>query len=345
MAANKMSNISMSHDARVAGELSRQVTLGYYDCAVAGTARGLSATVGGAGADSLFEIASVSKTFTFLLAALLWHEGRLDIDAPFVRYLPDHVLAKTGTDITVRDLAAHASGFTNNWMGRAGIYSGKWPYADDAEYERAVLAQLPDHPRRTKYVYACHNAILTGFIIERILGTDLDAAARKYVWDPLGMSATTWKNVSPDNPHLVQMYTKGPRPLGTKCDENARGFSRPIGNAGVFSCFSDLRKYADDLLARRTFPNEVYDLLMTPEFEEGGRCRSFGWDMSVGTNPPGWGRGTVNHTGYTGQYFAVDPELGRSAIILTNLRLTDIEGRGRAYEDRRAVSNLLYECV
>lgn len=328
-------------DSRVSIELQRQVGLGYFDCAVAGTIDGVVATVGPVGADSLFEIASVSKTFTFLLAALLRYEGRLDIDVPFVRYLPDHALAKTGTDITIRDLATHASGFTDGWMARAGIYNGFWPYACDGEYERALLSQLPEFSRRTKYNYACSNAILMGFIIERILGVDLDSAARKYVWGPLGMASTTWNNVPSCDPRLVQIYTKGKRPLGTKGDENARGCSRPIGNAGVFSSFADLSRYAADMLDRKAFPREVYDLLTTPTFEEGGRLRAFGWDMSVGTNPPGWGGRSINHSGYTGQYMAVDLESGRSAIVLTNLRLTDAQERAKAYEDRRCLASLL----
>ena len=326
---------------RVTAELERQVGLGYFDSAIAGTAEGSVASVGVARGDSLFEVASLSKTFTHLVAALLWQEGRLDIDAPFVRYLPDHALAKKGTDITVRDLAAHVSGFTNAWMGRAGIYSGKWPYADDAAYERAVLSQLPEFPRRMRCAYACHNTILLGFIVERICGMDLDAAARRYVWGPLGMTGTTWKNVPADDPRLVQIYTKGPCPPGTKGDENARGCMRPIGNAGVFTCFDDLRRYVADLLDRRTFPREVYDLLMTPEFESGRSRRSFGWDMSNGTRPPGWSDRTIAHGGYTGQLLAIDPKDDRSAIVLTNLRLTDAKGRSQAYEDRRALAGLL----
>jgi len=329
-------------DFEVAAELQRQVSLGYFDCAIAGTADGLRrASVGGVTGSSLFEVASVSKTFTHLLAALLWQAGKLDLEAPFVRYLPDHALAEKGTDITVRDLALHASGFTNDWMGRAGIYGAIWPFADDSAYERALLSVLPSAPRRTRIVYACHNTILLGFIVERLSGMDLDEAARRFVWGPLGMKATTWRNVPADNPNLVQIYTKGPCPLGTKGDENARHFSRPLGNDGVFTNHDDLRRFAGDLLSRRTFPREVYDLMLTPGLTIGRRRRSFGWDMSEGTNPPGWSATSVNHSGYTGQYLAVDPEKGRSAIILTNLRLTEAKSRAQAFEDRRRLAALL----
>lgn len=292
-------------------------------------------------ADSLFEIASVAKTFTALLAALFRHEGKLDIDVPFTKYLPDHVLAKEGASITIRDLASHVSGFTNAWMGPAGIYGGKpWPYADDAAYERAVLAVRPAFARGEKCAYSCHAMILLGFILERVSGLDLDALARKYVWGPLGMKSTTWKNIKED-PRTVRMWTNGWRPLGTKGDENARGVKRPIGNAGVFSSLNDLLRYADDLANRRVFPKDCYDLLFSPVHECGRTRWSFGWDMGPGTSPPGWSARSICHSGYTGQYIAVDPSTRRSSVVLTNLSAADPKARSANFEFRRSLASAL----
>ena len=63
--------------------------------------------------DALFDLASAAKTFTAGLCALLYAEGRLDPDAPFTDYLPEHVLAQERHGITVRDLATHTGGFDN----------------------------------------------------------------------------------------------------------------------------------------------------------------------------------------------------------------------------------------
>ena len=65
-------------------------------------------------ADTLFDLASVGKTHTAALCALLYADGRLDVDAPFTKYLPEHVLAKENCRITVRDLATHSGGFDNS---------------------------------------------------------------------------------------------------------------------------------------------------------------------------------------------------------------------------------------
>lgn len=337
-----------SRNPDVEAAILREIASGRSSCICCGAAGGPSYTLGNrrpglgeevpADGDSLFEIASVSKTFVALLAALLRYEGKLDIDAPFVKYLPDHVLAKEGTSITIRDLAAHVSGFTNGWMGPAGVYGKRpWPYADDAAYERAVLAVRPAFARRTKCVYSCHNMILMGFILERVSGLDLDALARKYAWGPLGMASTTWNNV-PDNPRTVRMWTNGWRPLGTKGDENARGVKRPIGNAGVFTSLNDLLLYADDLAGRRAFPKECYELLFEPEYEQGRMRRSFGWDMGPGKIPPGWSDRTICHSGYTGQYVAVDPQQNRAAVVLSNLSTGDSSERGKSYEFRRTLA-------
>lgn len=324
--------------------IDSQIDAGLISCAACGSAAGAVFCRGnrrplGEGftpvdENSLFEIASVSKLFTASIAALLYCEGRLDIDAPFTEYMPEHILAKTGTDITVRDLATHSGGFDSSWMAEAGIYAPEFPFASDDDYMDAFLKALPTAKRGERYFYACYNFILIGFILEKILGTDLDTAARKYVWDPLGLKDISWRNC-PGDPRTVQMYTKGVRPLGTKGDENARGFSRPLGNAGVFTNLKTILLFADAVLHRRVFPKEFYDLIFTKTVDFGTDRRSFGWNMSLDGIPSGWSEKTIFHTGYTGQLIAVDPENGKSGAVLTNLIPSRPELRGPAYAARR----------
>lgn len=333
-------------EARIRAEIERLIESGIITCAVCGDADGASFCLGNrrplgaetpVAEDSLFEIASVSKLFTASIAARLWCEGRLDIDAPFTEYLTDHVLAKKGTDITVRDLAAHVSGFGNGWMAKAGVWGkGPFPFATFDDYRRALCSAEPEAPRRRRYVYACHNYILLGLVLENITGLDLDAAARRYVWEPLGMRDTTWKNC-PDDPRTVQIYTKGPCPPGTKGDENARAFPHPVGNAGVFTNLVDLRKFLGDMVARGTFEKEYYDLLLGDEWRQDGERRTFGWNRCAGGQPDGWSEETVYHLGYTGQYVAVDPVRGRAGAVLMNFVYDDAARRRPVYSARRRI--------
>lgn len=323
-----------AHVRTALDDLKRQLERGLFDCAIAGGSRGLFAAVASAGShvdeNSLFEVASVSKVFTAAICARLSAQGLLDLERPVFG------------EASVRDLATHTSGYTDAWMGRAGVFGTKWPFASDGEYEAAAMAVRPSYKKGKKAVYSCTNMILLGFFLERELGMDLDAAARKLVWGPLGMDSTTWRNVPSSDARLVRMYTKGPRPLGTKGDENARNFTRPIGNAGVFTSFADMRRFVADLLSRRAFERAYYDLIFTPAFESGDSRRSFGWSMSRSAAPEGWSAATISHAGYTGQYVAVDPSgEGRAAIVFTNLKTEDRKLRSESYAGRRRVAAII----
>jgi len=79
--------------------------------------------------NSRFDIASVGKVFTASCCALLVTQGKLDPDAPFTEYLPEHGLGRN-CKITVRDLATHTSGIDS---------SGFYKSTDPIEMERRIM--------------------------------------------------------------------------------------------------------------------------------------------------------------------------------------------------------------
>lgn len=268
---------------------------------------------------SVFDLASVGKTFTASLCARLVTAGKLDPDAPFTEYLPEHVLAKGNGKITIRDLATHSGGFDN---------SKPYQVPDMAKFRRELFAKRPAFARREKFVYSCSNFILLGLVVERLTGENLDAAARRLLWGPLGMTQTTWLPVK-DNGHVVQF--PGPHPIGQHNDDSCFYSPDPLGNGSAFSTVGDMRLFVTDLLERRHFPKDHYALLFAPTFEKNGDRRSFGFDMGDKLRPEGYSRATIFHSGWTGQTIAVDPERGFCGVVLTNRTGDHDEGaRGRA---------------
>ena len=260
------------------------------------------------------DIASVGKLFTASLCALLVAEGRLDPDAPFTDYLPEHVLAKENCDITVRDLASHSGGFDN---------SKPYEVPDAARFLEELYRKRPVLPRRERFEYACSNFIYLGKIVEKLTGLDLDAAARKMLWGPLGMAHTTWNPVPDDG--LVMEYPDPPgRRIGEHNDTSCFYSPIPLGNGSVFTTIGDLRLFLSDVLHRRRFPAAYYDLLFTPEFERDGVRRTFGWDMKAPNSPTymtdetAFSDAAICHSGWTGPAVAVDPVRGRAAVVLGN---------------------------
>ena len=263
------------------------------------------------------DIASVGKLFTASLCSLLVNEGRLDPDAPFTEYLPEHVLAKENCKITVRDLAVHGGGFDN---------SKPYQVPDPAKFLELLWQKRPVWPRRERFEYACSNFIYLGKIVEKLTGLDLDAAARKMLWGPLGMTHTTWNPV-PDDGHVMEYEDSAYPPrraIGDHNDTSCFYSPVPLGNGSVFTTIGDLRLFLSDVLHRRRFAPAYYNLLFKPEFERDGVRRTFGWDMK-GPNSPtymtdetGFSDQAICHSGWTGPAVAVDPVRGRAAVVLGN---------------------------
>jgi CubicO group peptidase (beta-lactamase class C family) len=136
------------------------------------------------GGDTVFRVASTTKTFTGTAAMRLVERGKLDLDARVRRYLPDFSTADptVGPRVTVRQLLNHTPGF----MGDDYEDTGQ---GDDALARYvAGMARLPQLTPVSK-VFAYNNAALAvvGRVIEVITGTTYEQAMRELVIDPLGL--------------------------------------------------------------------------------------------------------------------------------------------------------------
>jgi len=278
--------------------------------------------------DSRFDLASVTKTFTAVLCARLAAQGRLDVDAPFTKYLPEHVLAQEKCDITVRDLAMHVGGFASE---RA--YEHTKSYED---CRRIALSYRPKRKRLEKFEYACLNYFYLGWIAENASGMTLDAAVGKYVFEPLGLSHTCWGPVKDDG--TVVEIAVSPNPIGAISDYGAQSVApHAVGNAGIFSTVGDMLVYVKALLGRKVFEPAAYDLIYTCRFDKDGERRSFGFDMGADDRPAGLSERTIWHTGWSGQTIAIDPEKGFCGVCLTGR-----SGKhGTSIRERSAMLSLL----
>lgn len=257
-------------------------------------------------ADSRFDIASAGKTFTALCCALLIDSGRLDLDAPFTEYLPEHILGKN-CRITIRDLATHSSGFDN---------SKPYHCMKPGPFEEQLFCLLPAWERRTHFEYSCANFILLGRIAERLTGKDLDTLAREWIWSPLGMDRTTWN--PPGNGPDEVLHHFPTRSPGEHNDGDCFEYGRPLGSGSCFSTVADMLKFAQTIKKRDFFPRSVYDLFYTCDFVCDGTRRSFGWDMTDSGRPTVLSTQTIHHSGWTGQSLFIDPVSDFCAVILTS---------------------------
>ncbi len=145
--------------------------------------------------DTVFRIASITKTFTAVAAMQLWERGLIDLDAPAQDYLRAYRLApaKAGwRPATVRHLMTHTAGIPET-MSLRDVLRPDWgetvpvdqPRPSLAEFYRGAL-RLEAEPG-TRFVYGNHSPATLGQVVEDVSGQPLDRYFKEQIFEPLGM--------------------------------------------------------------------------------------------------------------------------------------------------------------
>lgn len=287
-------------------------------------------------ATTLFDVASLTKVLATAPSVLLLVEaGKLDLEAPVARYLPE--CGGRGRDnMTLRHLLTHSSGFP------AGL-----PARPAWEGQAAALAlacgkDVTDAPG-TAFRYSDINYILLGIVVEKVAGMPLDKFAASHIFAPLHMDHTGFlplkrfaagtiapTHVSPPLPADKALHPDlkhGEILQGVVHDPTARRIGGVAGSAGLFSTAADVARYARMLLGNgeldgiRVLSAESVRLLSTVQSPPGLTLRAIGMDIdSPFARPRGslFPVGSYGHTGYTGCFLWIDPASRSFYIFLSN---------------------------
>ena len=298
--------------------------------------------------DTIFDLASVTKTFTTIAVMQQVEAGLVDLDEPVASYLPAFVAEGKG-DITVRDLLTHTGGLPA-WLP---LYSR---YDTVEDRFAAVLAVAPTAEPGEAYTYSDLGLITLGLLVEEVTGQPLDDAVRDGITGPLGMDDTMYTPPASlvDRIAATEEQPWAGRPLirGEVHDENAWSLGGVAGHAGLFSTADDLAVLARTLLnggrygkARILEEDTVRDLLRNENAEFEGDSHGLGfeldqrWYMDGMSSPV-----TFGHTGYTGTSMVIDPLADSFVILLTN-RVHPSRDWGSNNPARRAVARDLARAV
>ncbi len=137
---------------------------------------------------SKFRICSITKTFTAVLIMRLVEEGKIDLQAPISRYLPEY--KGEGRDkITIDQLLTYSSGLDNNDQRDEAIYNTQM--SPDTLIDKYFSGKLVSEPG-TKFNYKNADYIILGRIIEKMSGKPYPAALKEQILDPLKMTDTDY---------------------------------------------------------------------------------------------------------------------------------------------------------
>jgi len=151
---------------------------------------------------SLFQVGSITKEFTAAIVLSLVEDGKLTLDTPLAKFVPDFPRAK---DITIRDLLSMRSGIPD-YTDQPGFDKAAFtPTTPDAIIAR--VKQLPlDFDPGTQWEYSNTNYVLLGMVIEKADGFSyVDELFTKIV-KPVNMLVTTYGNAGASSPDMATGY-------------------------------------------------------------------------------------------------------------------------------------------
>ncbi|MGW9071146.1 serine hydrolase [Streptomyces yangpuensis] len=275
--------------------------------------------------DTVFDLASLTKLFTSILAVQQMERGRLELEAPVRRYLPE--FTGGGKEIiTVRQLLTHTSGL-RSWA----------PFYQEPTREgrlRLLWSVRPQETPGSVYRYSDLNLIALQLLLERITGRTLDVLLHDEITAPLGMHRTrynpplSWRRITAATEVQRPPWSGLDRGLvwGEVHDENAYALGGVAGHAGVFGTAWDLAVLARTLLdggayaGRRILRPASVELLFTdyntafPGDDHGLGFELYQhWYMGAMATPH-----SAGHTGFTGTSLVLDPSTDSFLILLGN---------------------------
>jgi CubicO group peptidase (beta-lactamase class C family) len=286
--------------------------------------------------DSVYPWFSVTKLFTATAVVQLSEQGRVDLDAPVVTYLPERRLEKNERRATVRHLLSHSAGLRSPnpipWMHLAGE---EGPCLD-ALTDR-LLSQHPGlaFEPGTKCSYSHLGYLLLGQIVERVSGERYRDYVERHLLAPLGCEATgfQWRAAAASG----YQRRAGITGLGVRWMLDRRFFGETVGSywalrpfdvdgapyGGLSGPMPDLLRFARAVLAGgqaergRVLRESSVRSMLSPSRSVDGRELQFGlgWQLgSVGGEPHAF---HVGGGGFRSE-IRLYPGLGYGVAVLAN---------------------------
>ena len=300
--------------------------------------------------DAIFPIASMTKPITSLAIMMLVEEGRIGLDEPASRYLPElrdravlvgvDSVSRTALtrpsvrEVTVRDLLRHTSGFG-------------YGFSSSQVLELTAQTDIPPrmqpllHDPGARWTYGMGTAHL-GWILEEVTGTTLPQFLQARIFGPLGMVDTSYDLAPEKSARLVAQFrrqdgqlTASPRP------DSIRGAGR--GDGGLLSTARDYARFVQLVLGRgeragvrliseaswtEMTSNQLGDLTVVEQpgadpalsaaFPLGAGRDGFGLGFQVaqGDGADGRADGSLSWAGLQNTHFWIDPQNGIGVVLL-----------------------------
>ena len=192
--------------------------------------------------ETIFEAGSVSKQFTAMAVMLLARDGKLSLDDPVRKHVPE--IPDYGGPLTIRQMLQHTSGL-RDWGNLAAIAG--WPRGTRVHTHAHVLDIVSrqrelNFPSGTRWSYSNSGYNLAAILVSRLSGMPFADFTRTRMFEPLGMRDTSWRD---DYTRILERraiaYSERQGSFATDMP-----FENVHGNGGLLTTVGDLLKWNEN---------------------------------------------------------------------------------------------------
>jgi CubicO group peptidase (beta-lactamase class C family) len=269
--------------------------------------------------DSVFEPGSVTKQFTAAAVLLLEQEGKLSLDDPVRKYIPE--LPDYGSTITIRHLLNHTSGL-RDWGNVAAI--GGWPRTTRANSNMNVLdiairQKALNYPPGAEWSYTNTGFNLLAILVGHVAGKSLPEFTRERIFVPLGMTSTEWRD---DFQRIVHNRAIAYTQTGGATRQEMP-FENAYGNGGLLTTVGDLLRWNRNFTEMKVGGPAFVKAQHQQGRLNDGRTVAYAAGLEVlsykGLREVSHAGSTAGYRGWLGRY----PDQGLSIALLCNTGAAD----------------------
>ncbi|HKU74983.1 MAG TPA: serine hydrolase domain-containing protein [Pyrinomonadaceae bacterium] len=244
---------------------------------------------------TIFESGSVAKQFTAAAIVLLQQDGKLSLDDPVKKHIPE--LPDYGVPLTIRHLLNHTSGL-RDWgsvMSLTGAGRGDRVINQDLALDVIVHQRALDFTPGSEYSYSNSGYNLAAIIVERVSKQKFPAFVEERLFKPVGMKNSSWRDdyqrIVPGRAQAYARQGTGPWRLNIP-------FMNVYGNGGMLTTVGDWMKW-NAMLDSQTLGAPLVNALETRGVLNDGRKIAYALGLTVSTYK---GLKDVSHGGSTAGY-------------------------------------------
>ena len=282
-------------------------------------------------------LGSITKQFTAMLILQLVAEGKLDLQEPITKYLPDYPRA-TGDIITTHHLLTHTSGIPN-YTAFPKFFKdlSRDPYTPE-EFVKIFADKALGFTPGEKFSYSNSGYFLLGVIVEKLSGKTYEQMLEDKIFTPLDMNDSGYDNHGDILKNRATGYEKQGK---NYINSSYLDMTIPYAAGSLYSTVEDLYKWDQALYTTTILPKEYMAMYFKPYIPAFGKAHyAYGW--AVGYVKIGQSTDSIYTIGHGGGINGFNTNISRATSDNSLIVLLNNTGRAALNDITNAIRGIMH---